>query len=602
MANPDRESRATYPRFFNDSDGDLYFIFRQGGSGGGDTLFRRYNSQTGSWQQTGMLISREGRYPDWDNSTSRNAYINGIGFDANDRLHLSWIFRETGATPRSNHDVHYAYSDDHGTTWFNNAGTKIADMPAKNPIQLADPGIVAMGIPIDSGLRGQVGMAFDSKNQPHMLNIRSTVTSPDQAEWNLHYVHHWRTPDGAWHEAYLDDVDAEIVQKTRRGALLLDEQDNVHAYLPHAGELYAASATAESGWTDWSFYRLADGISNSGGVEGLRYDEPRFERDGIVSLPVETVTDAGTGFELLEFTVEEVTVDQPPADAPELTIRWDEPRDPHHGSASPGDRGFVLDWTAVDGASGYDIYRKQGNGQLQLIADNVGANSFVTDYIDSDVEPGNTYTYQVRAVNSVGAGPRSDGVGGTLVDRRAWDDYTIDVDLTGVERIPNLAFRIQDECNLYSWQVRTAGVDNDSGVRPVRIAGCEQSQLGDMLTAPFELALGQPYHFRLEVSGDTVTTSIDGQSLGTVTDGSYSAGQIGFRTGLDNPEDTTIGKVDNIRVTDADGDVLFEEDFSSNVNPFRAHGGRDCGGASTGSLALGRGHWCALGPYQLDLE
>lgn len=301
IGQPGRESSATYPRFFNDSDGDLYFIFRQGASGHGDTLLRRYNSELADWQQTGMLISQEGTYPPWDNSTSRNAYINWIEFDSDDRLHMTWLFRETGADRGSNHDIHYAYSDDFGTTWFNNDGLQIADVTAQEPISLDSPGIVVIDIPIHTGLFGQTGMALDSDNQPHMLGLRSRGTGDAEQ----HYVHHWRTPDGAWHEEFIDAIDLPSSPSVR-GDLVVDEQDNVHAYFPHAGQMFAASATAESGWTDWTFYPIASGIAENGnGADGPRFDRARFERDGVVSLPIETVTDAGTGFTLLEFTIEQ---------------------------------------------------------------------------------------------------------------------------------------------------------------------------------------------------------------------------------------------------------------------------------------------------------
>ena len=58
------------------------------------------------------------------NSSSRNPYLNGISYAGN-RLHASWGWRESAGGSEFNHDLNYAYSDDHGRTWRNSAGTRI---------------------------------------------------------------------------------------------------------------------------------------------------------------------------------------------------------------------------------------------------------------------------------------------------------------------------------------------------------------------------------------------------------------------------------------------------------------------------------------------
>ena len=119
-----------------------------------------------------MVFSSRGTYADWNNSRSRNAYFHDVLFDSKNRLHATWVYREVAATWASNHDLHYAFSDDLGRTWCNNAGQKIADMAGGDPIELADPGIVVRDIPVFSWLMNAGCMAPDSDNRPHVVTFK----------------------------------------------------------------------------------------------------------------------------------------------------------------------------------------------------------------------------------------------------------------------------------------------------------------------------------------------------------------------------------------------------------------------------------------------
>lgn len=72
-----------------------------------------------------------------------------------------------------------------------------------------------------------------------------------------------------------------------------------------------------------------------------------------------------------------------------------------------GVTGIVLDWPAVTGASGYQVYR--ASGVCPADADNfrfIGTSSS-NSFTDETIDGGNTYAYSVRAVNSCGEGPAS---------------------------------------------------------------------------------------------------------------------------------------------------------------------------------------------------
>lgn len=89
-------------------------------------------------------------------------------FDHRGRLHVTWVYREAGQTWASKHDLHYAYSDDQGRRWKNNAGDVIADTRAGGQILLDTPGIVVREIPVYSWLMNQCAMTLDSANRPHV--------------------------------------------------------------------------------------------------------------------------------------------------------------------------------------------------------------------------------------------------------------------------------------------------------------------------------------------------------------------------------------------------------------------------------------------------
>ncbi|GEM_PF-3573137 len=58
----------------------------------------------------------------------------------------------------------------------------------------------------------------------------------------------------------------------------------------------------------------------------------------------------------------------------------------------------TIKWESVEGASGYNVYRKINDGSYTLIAENIS----LTEYIDKGQEGDNIYYYVVRSVNEKG--------------------------------------------------------------------------------------------------------------------------------------------------------------------------------------------------------
>ncbi len=64
-------------------------------------------------------------------------------------------------------------------------------------------------------------------------------------------------------------------------------------------------------------------------------------------------------------------------------------------SAVPTQSGISVTWSAVAGSAGYEVYRKDGNGEEEPLVRKSAASSFYNDA----VEPGHTYTYYIKAYN-----------------------------------------------------------------------------------------------------------------------------------------------------------------------------------------------------------
>lgn len=99
------ETAMAYPTPFNDNNGKLFFMFRSGGSGNGDTFGYVYNDTTDTWSHATGTSS--GKIIDGKNSTGiRSAYWSKPQVDANNVAHVTFHWRgDTSAL--SNQDIVY---------------------------------------------------------------------------------------------------------------------------------------------------------------------------------------------------------------------------------------------------------------------------------------------------------------------------------------------------------------------------------------------------------------------------------------------------------------------------------------------------------------
>lgn len=162
-----RESSVTYPVFFKNAAGDLFFRYRDGSSGNGSDIYNRYNTTTRLWAN---LFDT----PLLDGQGQRNAYAMNPVLGPDGRFHLVWMWRESPDCS-SNHTLSYARSPDM-IHWERCDG-----MPIALPITLKT-GEVVDAAPEKQGLINMTfNLGFDAAKQPVVIYHRYDEQGKSQA-------------------------------------------------------------------------------------------------------------------------------------------------------------------------------------------------------------------------------------------------------------------------------------------------------------------------------------------------------------------------------------------------------------------------------------
>lgn len=181
------EERVTYPRFLNDNNGRLVFMYRDGSSGNGRRLINVYDEDTQTWSR---LIDRpllDGHEQDM------NAYPNNIVKGPKGWFHLVWMWRNTPDC-RTNHDISYARSRNL-EDWETAAGEKIT-----LPITPEDKETIVDPVPSKSGLINMgFGIGFDPQDRQviHYHNYDSAGNSQiflarwKNSDWEIKKISSW---------------------------------------------------------------------------------------------------------------------------------------------------------------------------------------------------------------------------------------------------------------------------------------------------------------------------------------------------------------------------------------------------------------------------
>jgi hypothetical protein len=314
-------SDVTYPQFTITPSGGLLLNRRIGSSGNGDQLLHTYipitNGVGGNWTTQTLFLARGGTY---NGSIDRNAYINGLDYGPDGKLHTTWTWRETASS--ANHDLCYAYSTDHGVTWRNNAGALIADTSLGQSINLNSTGIIVKPLDVNQLLINQQAQCVDNDGRIHMLVLHRreesgyeypNYTTAPYSTLATAYYHYFRDPTtGVWTQRR---IPADAYPVGSRPKIGFDAAGNAYAvYLSYptntavtpgytSGKLVVASASKAGAYSDWEVLHALDTTLNG---EPL-LDQARLLADNVLSVYIQEHSTAtsvvGTPLHIFDFVV-----------------------------------------------------------------------------------------------------------------------------------------------------------------------------------------------------------------------------------------------------------------------------------------------------------
>ena len=172
------ESSVSYPQFFKLPNNKLLFLYREGGSGNGNTYLNIYNTVTKAWSRQAFIFDGV--------TTGVNAYTNHAGVDwETGSIQLMYVWRGTG-NASTNNDICYAKSEDEGVTWQKSNGDAYT-----LPITQSTGEIVHDTASSGSGVVNQCGFEVDSDGIPHGAFWLYDANGYTQ-------MHHFYYKDGAW--------------------------------------------------------------------------------------------------------------------------------------------------------------------------------------------------------------------------------------------------------------------------------------------------------------------------------------------------------------------------------------------------------------------
>jgi hypothetical protein len=239
-------TEVTYPRFVTEPSGQrMLFEARIGTSGSGDEYLWEYDGATHTWKSVGMFISGI--------ADSINAYLHGLSYaPEGTRLHASWCWRET-PDATTNHDLFYVYSDDHGRTFKNNAGTTIDTAGTTFITKTSAAKVWTIGQ--NRGLINQEHMMVDLAGRVHVLlshmpDAQADDSKFESARTKSQFFHYVRASDGTWAR---NPIGLPVVANFR-GKLASARSGNLYALLPDLRIAAAAPPT----FATWSMLSSTD--------------------------------------------------------------------------------------------------------------------------------------------------------------------------------------------------------------------------------------------------------------------------------------------------------------------------------------------------------
>ncbi len=219
------EKTVTYPEFYSLPKGDLLFLYRDGFSGNGSVVLKRYLLKEKRWTTVHQnLIDGEGK---------RSAYWQA-NVDRFGGVHLSWVWRES-ADVSSNHDLCYAYSPDGGFNWQHSKG-----QPYKIPIneQTAE---LLVHIPEKSELINQTSLFALSKQAVFIAGYwKGEKDSVPQYQLVTNVSGVWKTISGTFRKTdfSLSGVGTKQIPISRPQVVAISRNDRYHVWIIFRDQAY----------------------------------------------------------------------------------------------------------------------------------------------------------------------------------------------------------------------------------------------------------------------------------------------------------------------------------------------------------------------------
>jgi hypothetical protein len=163
----ERETHCTYPVFFKNAAGDLFFRYRDGSSGNGSDLYNIYDPAAQAWRR--LLAT-----PLLDGQGRRNAYALDPVLGPDGRFHLVWMWRDTPDCA-TNHTLSYARSRDF-LHWENSRGEPLA-----LPVTLATGEVIDAARPGEGLINMTFNLGFDAQQRPVVVYHRYDAAHHSQA-------------------------------------------------------------------------------------------------------------------------------------------------------------------------------------------------------------------------------------------------------------------------------------------------------------------------------------------------------------------------------------------------------------------------------------
>ncbi len=183
-----REERVTYPIFLKNKSGDLYFQYRDGGSGNGNTLYNRYDPASKTWRP---LFDT----PFFDGESEVNAYMTTPTLGPDGYFYIVWSWR---LTPVANtcHNLSCIRSRD--MLHWETMGGQSVELPIR--WRNSDPVVVPVG-PWNGLTNMSYNIGWDQEKNPCIVYHQYDKQGISQM-----FVTRWeKNGRGNWHTAQISN-------------------------------------------------------------------------------------------------------------------------------------------------------------------------------------------------------------------------------------------------------------------------------------------------------------------------------------------------------------------------------------------------------------